>query len=204
MNSILHFFSDLPVLIQTIGLIGVFLIIFAESGLLVGFFLPGDSLLFTAGFLASQHIGSLNIITLIPVAFIAAVIGDNVGYAFGKKVGPRIFKQEKSFFFKKEYVTKSQVFYEKYGVLTIVLSRFTPIVRTFAPIMAGVGGMNYRTFFFYNVLGGAFWVSSVTLAGYFLGRIIPNIDHYLLPVIGLIILLSLAPSIYHLIKNKNN
>lgn len=199
----MHFFSNLPALIQTIGLIGIFIIIFAESGLLIGFFLPGDSLLFTAGFLASQHIAGLDLVTLILVAFVAAVLGDSLGYTFGKRVGPRIFVQEKSLFFKKEYVVRSQDFYKRYGAMTIILARFTPIVRTFAPIMAGVGKMKYGTFVSYNIIGGALWVTSISLAGFYLGRIIPNIDHYLLPVIGLIIIVSIVPSIFHLSKQKN-
>jgi membrane-associated protein len=201
MPDYLNIFSNLPILIKAVGLIGISLIVFAESGLLIGFFLPGDSLLFTAGFLASQGIAGLDIRVLIPVLFVAAVLGDNVGYAFGKKMGPKIFKKEQSLFFKKEYILKSQEFYKKYGALTLVLARFTPIVRTFAPIMAGVGKMDYRTFFIYNVAGGALWVTSLLLGGYYLGKVIPNVDHYLLPIVGLIIFISLLPTFYHLIKS---
>lgn len=206
MHEIIHFFqlltSDIPTLVRTVGLIGIFLIVFAESGLLMGFFLPGDSLLFTAGFLAVNNIGGLEIKALLIIVFIAAVLGDNTGYAFGKKLGPKIFIREKSLLFKREYITKAQDFYHKYGALTLVVARFTPIVRTLAPIMAGVAKMNYRVFFIYNVIGGALWSSSVLLAGYYLGKVIPNVDHYLLPIIGIIVLASIAAPLYHLIKSS--
>jgi membrane-associated protein len=204
MPDILHIFSNLPVLIKAVGLVGIFLIIFAESGLLIGFFLPGDSLLFTAGFLASTGIAGLDIRILLPVTFAAAVLGDNVGYVFGRRVGPKIFTKEQSLLFKKEYVGKAKEFYEKYGAMTVILARFTPIIRTFAPIMAGVADMNYRVFFFYNVVGGALWVSALLLSGYFLGKVIPNIDHYILPGVVVIIIVSLLPSIWHVVKSQRN
>jgi len=187
-------------IIKAVGLIGVVAIIFAESGLLIGFFLPGDSLLFTAGFLASQ--GYINIALLVLLTFIAAVLGDSTGYAFGKKVGPKIFNKEDSLIFKKAYLVKAQEFYNKHGVKTIILARFVPIVRTFAPIVAGAGDMHYKTFVTYNIVGGFFWTVGVSLAGYFLGSVIPDVDKYLLPIIILIIVLSILPTIFELIKSR--
>jgi len=180
-------------LIHSFGTIGLFAVIFAESGLLVGFFLPGDSLLFTAGLFASK--GDLNLAVILVGCFIAAVAGDQVGYAFGKKVGPSIFRRPNSRLFRQEYVERANRFFEEHGAKTILMARFVPIVRTFAPILAGVGTMRYRTFFAYNVVGGFLWAVGVTLLGYFLGNEIgaDNIDKYLLPLIGVIILLSLIP-----------
>lgn len=178
-------------LLVAFGTIGLFLIVFAESGLLIGFFLPGDSLLFTAGLFAAQ--GTLNLSVILVGCFLAAVAGDQVGYAFGKKVGPALFRRPDSRFFKQEYVEKAQNFFERHGVKTIVLARFVPIVRTFAPILAGVGTMKYRTFVTYNVIGGFLWAVGVTLLGYMLGELIPDIDTYLLPIVAVIIALSFIP-----------
>ena len=191
---------DLDSLLKTIGYAGIFSIVFAESGLLVGFFLPGDSLLFTAGFLASQ--GFFNIYFLCALIFIAAVAGDNVGYWFGKKAGPRVFKKEDSLVFSKSNVERSQKFYEKHGGKTIILARFIPVVRTFAPVIAGVGKMEYKKFFAYNVIGGLIWGVGVTAMGYILGSSIPNIDKYLIPVAILIILFSIAPALWHLLRDQ--
>jgi membrane-associated protein len=192
--------DNLVVLIKAVGLIGLFAIVFAESGLLIGFFLPGDSLLFTAGFLASQ--GFFNIAILVLLTFVAAVLGDSTGYAFGKKVGRKLFNKDDSLFFKKANLLKAEAFYKKYGVKTIVLARFIPIVRTFAPIVAGAGDMHYKTFISYNLIGGFLWTFGMCLAGYFLGSIIPGVDKYLLPIIGLIIFLSILPPIIEFIKEK--
>ena len=178
-------------LIETVGTIGLFAIVFAESGLLIGFFLPGDSLLFTAGLLASQ--GKLNFPVILVGCFVAAVAGDQVGYAFGNRVGPALFRRPESRLFKHENLEKAQAYFDKYGSKTIVLARFVPIVRTFAPILAGVGTMEYRTFVRFNVIGGFIWAVGVTSIGYVLGDTIPDIDKYLLPIIGVIILLSLIP-----------
>jgi membrane-associated protein len=191
---------DLIPLIKASGYAGLFGIIFAESGLLIGFFLPGDSLLFTAGFLSSQ--GFLNPAILSALTFIAAVFGDNVGYSFGKKVGPMIFKKKESLLFNKENLEYAKTFYEKHGPKTIVLARFMPVIRTFAPILAGVGKMNYKTFFFYNLAGGFLWTFGIVWGGYYLGNTIPNVDKYLLPIIAGIILLSISPSVFHILKNK--
>ncbi len=184
-------FLDPQHLLETFGTIGLFLIVFAESGLLIGFFLPGDSLLFTAGLLAAQ--GTLSLPVIMVGCFLAAVAGDQVGYAFGNKVGPALFRRPDSRFFKQEYIDKAQHFFERYGAKTILLARFVPIVRTFAPIVAGVGTMRYRTFVTYNVIGGLLWGVGVTLLGYMLGELIPDIDTYLLPIIVVIILLSVIP-----------
>ena len=190
---------DLIAIIKTTGYIGIFSIVFAESGLLIGFFLPGDSLLFTAGFLASQ--GFLKISILMIGSFIAAVIGDSTGYAFGLRVGPKIFKREDSLIFHKDHLLRAQNFYEKHGGKAIIIARFMPIVRTFAPILAGVGKTRYSSFLAYNIIGGFLWSIGLSGLGYWLGSTIPNVDKYLLPIIILIILLSIAPSIYHVIKD---
>jgi membrane-associated protein len=191
---------DLAELIKAVGYFGLFAIVFAESGLFFGFFLPGDSLLFTAGFLSSQ--GFLGIWPATLLVFFAAVAGDSVGYAFGKKIGPAIFKKENSRFFKKENLIKAERFYEKNGPKTIIIARFIPVVRTFAPIVAGVGNMNYAKFIKYNMIGGFIWTFGLMFAGYFLGKTIPNVDKYLLPIILLIIFLSILPTIIHLFKEK--
>ncbi|MDQ3758033.1 MAG: VTT domain-containing protein [Actinomycetota bacterium] len=193
---------DVEKLIETVGTLGLFAIVFAESGLLVGFFLPGDSLLFTAGLLASQ--GKLNLPVILVGCFVAAVAGDQAGYLFGKRVGPALFKRPESRFFKHENVEKAQAYFDKYGVKTIVLARFVPVVRTFAPIVAGVGSMEYRTFLRFNVLGGFLWGVGVTLLGYVLGDTIPDIDKYLLPVILVIVALSLLPVALELRKAKRS
>ncbi|MBP9718221.1 DedA family protein [Candidatus Gracilibacteria bacterium] len=191
---------DIVELIKTVGYIGVTAIVFAESGLLIGFFLPGDSLLFTAGLLASQ--GYLNIYLLVPLCFAAAVFGDSVGYAFGKKMGPKIFNKKESRWFHPNHLERANAFFEKYGGKAIILARFMPVVRTFTPIVAGAGNMTYRKFVFNNVLGGFLWTFGLTLAGYFLGKSIPDIDRYLLPIIGGIILLSILPVVFHFIKER--
>jgi len=191
---------DLQTLITTVGYVGLFAIVTAESGLFIGFFLPGDSLLFTSGFLASQNI--LNIWILIPLIFIAAIVGDSIGYAFGKHIGPRIFTRDDSLFFNKKHLIRTQAFYEKHGGKTIILARFMPIVRTFAPILAGVGNMKYSNFLFYNITGGMLWSGGLTGMGYLLGKTIPNADKYLLPIILLIIVISVSPTAYHVLKDK--
>jgi len=184
------------------GHLAIWAIVFAESGLLIGFFLPGDSLLFTAGFLASQNILSIQLLLL--GAFICAVVGDNVGYATGHKFGRRLFRREDSWFFHKKHLVSAQKFYEKHGKKAIVLARFMPIVRTFAPIVAGIGAMKYRTFVSYNIIGGFVWTFGITLLGYFLGQLIPDVDKYLLPIILVIVVVSIAPSILHLYQERKS
>ncbi len=191
---------DILTIVKTAGYLGVFAIIFAESGLLLGFFLPGDSLLFTAGFLASQ--GYLNIFILVPLLFFAAIGGDNLGYLIGKKFGPRVFNREESFFFHKKNVAVAEAFFAKHGVKSIILARFLPVVRAFIPVLAGVGNMDRKTFFLFDLLGGFIWAVCITLIGYFLGNLIPNIDKYLLPIIAVIILTSFIPTAIHIIKNR--
>jgi membrane-associated protein len=187
-------------IIKTLGLIGVVVIVFAESGLFFGFFLPGDSLLFTAGFLASQDL--ISIWGLLILCFVAAVVGDSVGYMFGRKTGPMIFNKEDSIFFKRKHVEKARIFYEKYGKKTIVMARFVPIVRTFAPIVAGVAQMEYKVFISYNIIGGFVWTWGMLGFGYILGNVIPNAEKYLTPIILIIIFVSFIPAIVEYYKSK--
>jgi membrane-associated protein len=194
-------FLDPLFLINTLGAVGVLAIVFAESGLFFGFFLPGDSLLFTAGFLASQG-RLINIYLLIAGVFVAAVAGDSVGYAFGRKVGPKIFSRDDSRFFKKRYLEDTKKFFEKYGRKSVILARFVPIVRTYTPIFAGVGQMSYRIFFTYNVLGGFLWSVFLTGAGYFLGEFIPNADLYVLPTVLFIVFISILPPIFEFYRAR--
>lgn len=199
MHDLLSILDPLAI-IKAFGLIGVLSIVFAESGLFFGFFFPGDSLLFTAGFLASQNLFNINI--LVWGAFVCAVLGDSVGYWFGKKVGPKIFTKDDSFFFHKKHIERAQKFYDKYGNKTIFLARFVPIVRTFAPIVAGVGNMKYKNFITYNIVGGFIWSFGIVYAGYFLGQIIPDVDKYILPIIILIIILSVLPILFEYLKSR--
>ena len=196
--EILHI--NLPAFIETIGYLGLFAVIFAESGLFFGFFLPGDSLLFTAGLLCSQ--AYFNIAFLLALLALAAILGDNVGYWFGAKVGPALFKKTDSLLFHKDHVEKTQKFYEKYGKRAVIFARFIPVVRTFAPILAGVGKMNYRTFVTYNIVGGLLWTLLLTLAGYFLGTTVPGIEKYIGYIIFSIIILSFVPVVYEIVKEK--
>lgn len=185
-------------IIKTLGVIGVAGAVFAESGLLVGIFLPGDSLLFTAGFLASQ--GYLNIWVLLFATFFSAILGDSVGYFLGRRFGSSIFKGKR--FLTKEHLEKSEKFFSRFGARTIVLARFVPIIRTLAPIMAGVSNMRYRTFFFYNIFGAFIWVFGITMFGYVLGSSIPGVSEYLDLIILLIIIISLLPVFYEFYKIK--
>lgn len=187
-------------LIETFGTIGLLAIVFAESGLLIGFFLPGDSLLFTAGLLASQ--GVLNLPVILAGCFVAAVAGDQVGYMFGTRVGPALFNRPDSRLFRRSYLEKAQQYFEKQGPKTIFLARFIPVVRTFAPIVAGVGQMPYRTFVTFNLVGGLLWSVGVTLLGYFLGKSIPNVDHYLLPAVAVIVVVSFIPVVREIMKMR--
>ena len=188
------------------GVIAVALVIFAESGLMIGFFLPGDTLIFTAGFLVSVGLLPVSIHWLALILFFAAVAGDSVGYTFGRHVGPRVFNRPNSRLFKQENVQKAQAFYEKHGGKTIIIARFIPVVRTFAPIVAGVSKMDYRRFLAYNVIGALLWAVGVSYLGYFAGSYFHSIgmevDQVLLPLIVLILLISLAPGIVHLMRNK--
>ena len=188
---------DIPEMIRAFGYLGLFLIVFAESGLFFGFFLPGDSLLLTAGLLAYK--GELNILILLPLLFVAAVLGDNVGYWFGQKVGPPIFNRPNSLVFRRENLLKARAFYEKHGGKTIILARFMPFIRTFAPIVAGAVDMPYRSFLLFNLVGGVVWAIGVTLAGYFLGSIIPEeqLERYFLAIVVAVIIISALPAVIH-------
>jgi len=182
---------SLDALIQWGGYVLLVAIVFTETGLLVGLFLPGDSLLITAGLLAGA--GILNIWWLNALLIAAAIVGDSTGYAIGARLGPRIFTREKSLLFNPKHVERTQRFYEKYGPKTIVIARFVPIIRTFAPVLAGVGAMRYRRFLTYNVVGGIGWVASMTGAGYVLGQTVPNISKHMHVLVIVIIVLSCVP-----------
>ncbi len=188
-------------LIRTVGLLGLFAIVFAETGLFLGFFLPGDSLLFVAGLLAAQ--GLFPVSMLILVLLVAAITGNITGYWFGKKVGPKLFEREDSLLFRKAHVRRAQSFYEKHGAKTIMLARFIPIVRTFGPIVAGIAGMKYRSFMPYNVLGAVLWTVGLTSGGYLFGNLITDIDRYLLPVILAIIIISFLPAVWHIWQERH-
>lgn len=186
-----HF--DLAELIKAVGYLGLFGIVFAETGLLVGFFLPGDSLLFTAGVLAAE--GYLDISLLLIILVGAAIIGDSTGYAIGKKFGPKIFARENSLLFNKSHVKKAEDFFDKHGPKTIIIARFVPIVRTFVPTLAGIGKMSYWKFITYNIIGGILWAAGLTMIGYYLGLKVDNIDKYILPIVAAIIIISISPYI---------
>jgi len=192
---------DLLSLVQLIGYPGIFGMIFAESGLLFGVFFPGASLLFASGVLAAADV--FNIWILVPGVVIAAVLGDSVGYWFGTKVGPALFSRPDSRFFRKEYLDKTKIFFEKYGTRTILVARFIPIVRTFAPILAGVGAMRYSTFLSYNILGAILWGGGITLLGYSLGRSVPDAEKFILPLVLVIVGITLIPLAIHWWQNKN-
>jgi membrane-associated protein len=198
-ETLLHYL-DPRALIEAFGpftYLGLFAVIFAESGLFFGFFLPGDSLLLTAGLIAYE--GHLNLWVLMPLLFIAAVLGDNVGYWFGRKTGPPLFSREESLLFKRKNLIAARAFYERHGGKTIVLARFMPFIRTFAPIVAGAVEMDYRRFMMFNLIGGVLWAIGVTLAGYWLGSLVPPeiLDKYFLILIVAIILISVLPTAIH-------
>lgn len=197
---------DLLQFIQWATIFGVAFVVFAESGLLIGFFLPGDSLLFATGLLIHTGVLHADIHLAVILFFVAAVLGDSTGYAFGHKLGPRIFHRQDAKLFKQKYIQQAQDFYEKHGGKTIILARFVPIVRTFAPIVAGAGKMHYRRFISFNIFGGLMWSVGITYLGYFLGsafeRMGISIDHILLPIIALIIFVSVLPPLIHIFKDK--
>jgi len=195
---------DLEQLILTVGLIGLFAIIFAESGLLFGFFLPGDSLLLTAGVISAAHPDAFPIWLVCTVCFVAAVTGDAVGYWFGQRVGRRLYERPDSRFFKKSHLVAAEAFYEKHGGKTIVIARFLPFVRTFAPIVAGTARMPYRRFAVYNFTGALLWAIGVPLAGYALGSIIPAevLDRWLYVIIAVVIALSILPTVIHIYRQN--
>ncbi len=199
-KDIFNSIYDVKSLVMWAGYVGLFAIIFAETGLLVGFFFPGDSLLVTAGLFAST--GDLNIFFLNLLLIPAAILGNSSGYWIGLKSGPRLFKREQSLFFRKDYLIKTKEFYDKHGGSTIIITRFMPFLRTFAPIVAGIGQMKYSKFFNYNLISAFLWVLSMTLIGFFLGKSIPNIDKHIEKVIVIIVFLSLLPAILKYLKHK--
>lgn len=196
--------QDLQLLIQTVSYLGVFTIIFLESGLLIGFFFPGDSLLFTAGFLASQGVFDIRFLAL--GCFIAAVLGDSGGYLIGHRFGRKLFNKQDSSLFHKDHLKKAEEFYERHGGKTIILARFMPIVRTFAPVVAGIGSMNYPTFIVYNLIGAFLWAVCISVAGYYLGTLIPGevADKYIIIITLFIIMASISPGIYHALKTRES
>jgi len=191
---------NVPELIRMGGLIGLVAVVFAETGLMVGFFLPGDSLLVTAGLFAAR--GDLDIVWLNLALMAAAIAGDATGYWIGRRAGQALYRRPNSFFFRKQHLIKTHEFYEKHGGKTIVIARFVPIIRTFAPVVAGAAEMTYRQFAIYNIMGGIGWVASMTLTGYFLGRAVPDIDKHIHIVVAIVIFLSLLPGIISIIREK--
>ena len=194
-------------LITGLGILAILFVVYAESGLLIGFVFPGDSLLFTAGYMVQQnilHLGSLpfNIDIFVAMLFVAAVLGDSTGYAFGHKVGRKLFDRPNSKFFKKKYLVQAENFYEKHGALTIVLARLVPVIRTFAPIVAGTSKMHYRTFLLFNLIGAALWTASFTYLGYFAGAALTKAGVNIEVAAIIIILLSISPMIIHALKQK--
>lgn len=185
-------------IIQTAGLIGIFLIIFAESGLFFAFFLPGDSLFFAAGLFA--HGGFLPLWPLILGSIISAILGGFAGYFTGQKLGPKVFTKDSSVFFSKRYLVKAEEYYDKYGKMTIIIARFIPIIRTFAPILAGVGKMSLKNFAFLNIISGIIWPPLIISIGYFIGSKIPNVENYFLPISILIVILSILPLVWRVLK----
>jgi membrane-associated protein len=188
-----HQYSDPTALILWGGYVVLTIIIFAETGLLIGFFLPGDSLLVTAGLLAAR--GLLDVWVMCALLSVAAIVGQTIGYAIGKAAGPRLFAREDSLFFKRSHLQRAHDFYERHGGITIVLARFMPIVRTFVPVVAGAARMRYRAFQLFNVIGGVAWVCGMLMIGYGLGRYIPGIEKHIDKVIILVIAISLAPGL---------
>ena len=199
--DLLHRLRDLPALVQWAGYGGLSAIVFTETGLFFGFFLPGDSLLVTAGLLTAQGL-PLDIYTLGALLTAAAIAGDNTNYWIGRATGPRIFTREDSLFFKRAHVARAHDFYERHGAKTVVLARFMPIIRTFAPLVAGVAGMSYRVFLAFSIAGGALWIWGMLFTGYFLGRYIPGVANHIELVIIAVIFLSVLPGIVSWLRER--
>ena len=200
-EMVLHWLKNPQVLVAEAGLVGLALIIFSETGLLVGFFLPGDSLLISAGLFSAG--GHLPIWPMVWILTAAAIIGDATGYFIGKKLGTSLYSREDSIFFKRKHIEHTREFYEKHGGKTIILARFIPIVRTFAPTVAGVAGMKYRSFVIYNVLGAFIWIWSLLFAGYFLGRTFPKINDHIHTVVVVVVILSVLPIVIKWLKYRS-
>ncbi len=198
--DLLHKIYDVEGIIRWGGLVMLVAIVFAETGLMVGFFLPGDSLLVTAGIFAAA--GHLDVVGLLLWVTLAAVLGDQLGYYIGYRTGPRIFRREDSLLFKREHLMRAKAFYEKHGGKTIIIARFIPVIRTFAPVVAGVGQMEYRRFVTFNVVGGVAWVWGMTLLGVWLGNAIPNIDAHIHKVIAVVVFLSILPAIIEYVRSR--
>jgi membrane-associated protein len=198
--DLFHKIYDVESLVRVGGLVGLAIIVFVETGLLIGFFLPGDSLLVTAGLFAAR--GDLEVVPMIVVLSIAAIAGDTVGYYIGARTGPKLFTRPDSLLFNRKHLITTKEFYERHGPFTIVIARFIPILRTFAPVVAGIGAMEYRRFIVYNVAGGIGWVVTTVLGGYYLGQLVPNIHDHIHKVIAVVIVLSLLPAIIKVAKEK--
>ncbi|HVX41993.1 MAG TPA: VTT domain-containing protein [Gemmatimonadaceae bacterium] len=204
MHSLLDFLNrlrDVRALISWGGYVGLTAIIFAETGLLIGFFLPGDSLLVTAGLLAGTS-GLFNVYWLGILLSVASILGNTSGYAIGRATGPRLFSRENSLLFNKKHLIRAHEFYERHGGATVIIARFMPIVRTFVPVVAGMAQMSYRRYTLYNVIGGLGWIWGMLFIGYFLGRYIPGVDRHIDSVIVLVILVSFLPGIIGWLKNR--
>jgi membrane-associated protein len=201
--DLFHQLTDVQHLVQVGGYVGLTAIIFAETGLLIGFFLPGDSLLVTAGLLAARPQFGLNVWLLGVLLTVAAILGNSLGYAIGRVSGPRLFKRDDSLLFKKKHLFRAQTFYQKHGGKTLVIARFMPIVRTFVPVVAGMAGMDLKAYTAYNVLGAVGWIWSMLFVGYFLGRFIPGIDQHIEKVILLVIFVSLLPGLISWWRERN-
>lgn len=204
MELIQYFFStvyNVPELIRLVGFVGIAAIVFAETGLLIGFFLPGDSLLITAGLFAAK--GDLNIVTLIPALIVAAILGNATGYAIGKRTGATLFSRPDSLLFRREHVALTQEYYAKHGGRTIILAQFIPILRTFAPVVAGVAQMPYRQFALFNVVGAIAWITSMTVVGYTLGNLVPDIERRIHYVVAVVIVVSLIPPGLAWLRRRN-
>ena len=195
-----HFLTDVRGLVQAGGYIALAIIVFTETGLMIGFFLPGDSLLVTAGLFAAK--GDLNIVVLNALLMFCAITGDATGYYIGKKLGPTLFRKEDSMLFKKKHLIATQEFYERHGGKTIIIARFVPIIRTFAPVVAGMAGMQYRRFAVFNIIGGVAWVFSMTMLGYLLVTLFPATEKHIEKVIIIVIFLSLLPGIIEWLRSR--
>jgi membrane-associated protein len=198
--ELFHKIYDVESLVRVGGIIGLSVIVFTETGLLIGFFLPGDSLLVTAGLFAAR--GDLHLPTLLVALSLASIAGDTVGYNIGARAGPKLFNRQNSLLFNRKHLITTKEFYERHGPFTIVIARFVPILRTFAPVVAGIGAMEYKRFLAYNVVGGFGWVLLTVLGGYFLGQMVPNIHDHLHKVIAVVIVLSLLPAVIKVAREK--